>query len=383
MVLSDLNLTNFRNYSRRNFHFLPGVNFIYGPNASGKSNLLEAVYLLASGASWRAGKTPEMIKAGESFGKIEAGCFTEVAGSPLKLEVVLEKESVFGGDGRETAAGKKRHIKKYKVNGVPRRRRDFSGLLRAVLFSPEQLNLVSGEPSYRRYYLDLLLSQSGSDYAQAISDYNKARYQRNNLLYQIKEGSNSISELDYWNGLLTENSLVVNEGREKYIKMANSCLIEDRKRLWEDGWYLQLDYRQSPLNRERLFQYREKEIRAGRTLIGPHREDFLFLKVRIDTDRRETPMRTDTEGVDLHRYGSRGEQRLAVFALKLAEWEFLAKEGNRPLLLLDDIFSELDGRHRQIILSNLEAPQILITTAEEKQFREAETLNWNKIDLSA
>lgn len=363
MVLKGLNLVNFRNFAQKKFQFSPGATLIYGGNATGKSNLLEAVYLLASGGSLRAGRTVELIREGETFTRIE-GRLSAGEAEPRKLEIILEKES--GSEGS-------RALKRFRMNGVPRPRRDFVGNFRAVLFSPEQLNLVSNGPAYRRNYLDLILSQVDKNYFVAISAYNKARINRNKVLYQISSGSGRTSELSCWDDLLVENGLVVGERRKHYIDYVNGELIGNRQGLWGEGWCLQLLYQRNPLSHARLAEFQAGEIAAGETLIGPHREDIIFFK---------TPLDAGTGGTDLHRYGSRGEQRLAVVALKLAEGEFLAKDGDKPLLLLDDIFSELDESHRQLIFRTLGQEQTLVTTAEARVVSGLIPKDWPVLSLA-
>lgn len=351
MVLRDLTLVNFRNFSQKEFQFAPGVTLVYGENAAGKSNLLEAIYLLASGGSLRADKTGELIREGELFAKVSARGNLK-SREAVRLEILLEE-----GTNLESGHGHKI----FRVNGVPRQRRDFIGNLKTVMFSPEQLNLINDGPSYRRNYLDLTLSQIDRNYFVAISAYKKALFNRNRLLYQIGTRSSNVQELSYWDGILVENSLVVCQQRSDYINFINNNLIERG---------LQLQYLSSPLSLERLTAYRDKELAAGRTLVGPQREDVVFMKAR-----------RGAEGTNLHRYGSRGEQRLAVFALKLAEWEFLARDGDKPILLLDDIFSELDDNHRRIIFSTLAAEQTLITTAEESVISGLMPKNWPVLRL--
>lgn len=372
MVLRRLRLTNFRNFSQKEFALTPGVTLIYGKNASGKSNLLEAVYLLATGGSLRAAKTAEMVKEGEIFARIE-GQLTSAGEEKQKLEIILEKKENFAGE---------HFFKVFRVNGVPRPRRDFLGHLTAVLFSPEQLNLINDGPAYRRNYLDLTLAQADKDYFKAISTYNKAKINRNKLLYQISNKTADITELGYWNNVLVENSLVVVKRRAQYLAYVNEELINNQKGLWREGWSLQLAYQQSPLSLARLAEWQTRERAAGKTLLGPHREDIIFYKKRINTDSGGTLICADNEGVDLRRYGSRGEQRLAVFALKLAEWQFLAQKGEKPLLLLDDIFSELDESHRQLVLQMPAPEQTLVTTAEKEVAERLVPQDWPVVNLS-
>ncbi|MEK7611661.1 MAG: DNA replication and repair protein RecF [Patescibacteria group bacterium] len=362
MVLEELKLTNFRNFPKAVFKLSRATTVLYGRNGSGKSNLLEAVYLLATGGSLRAHLEAEMINEKESFASV-AGRLAEVTKAEiikkdpqeektlvpklLKLEVTLIRPV-------EVPSPSAKSRKRFKVSGIPRLRRDFAGRLRAVLFSPEQIGLVVSDPSYRRSHFDLVLSQVDSKYIMALAAYEKARAQRNRLLYQVKLLAANVYELSYWEGIMVINSVIVNKARENYVEFVNKYLITNRQRFGKLG-YFKLIYHPNPLTPERFSQYRDREIQAEKTLIGPHRDDFQFLDVQINPDKE----------TDLRRFGSRGQQRLAVFALKMAEWNFLKVSGPSPIILLDDIFSELDEAHRQIVLANLAGQQAVLTTAEE------------------
>lgn len=351
MVLNEITLHNFRNFIKATYSFAPLTSVVYGQNGSGKSNLLEAIYLLSTGGSLRARSEIEMVNEASDFTTasgtlLEFSNSQSTARSSLKLEVTLIKEM-------ESAVLNDRARKRFKVSGIPRRRKDFAGKLRAVLFNPEQISLVNDEPSYRRTYLDLVLAQTDATYTNALIVYDRARIQRNKLLYQIKVEGANVNELSYWEGVLSEFGIIVSDARWQFINYVNEYLITNVNRFGSGG-YFTLVYQPSIVSRDRFDQYRSREIQAERTLIGPHRDDFYFEYVMGDTHRQ-----------NLRHYGSRGQQRLAVFALKMAEWQFLKETGTAPIFLLDDIFSELDERHREIILSTLDGQQAILTTTEK------------------
>lgn len=379
MVLKELKLNNFRNFPKRTVKFAPGASLLFGENGSGKSNLLEAIYLLATGSSLRAQSETELIAEGSPvatiLGRVGSDELPPVQTLPplpfgghsrrpgeLLLEISLARSAL-------PTTVKALVQRRFKVNGVARRRRDFAGKLRAVLFNPESLGLVTDPPSYRRNYLNLVLSQSSDGYLLALGLYNKAVLNRNRLLYQIDNGFAKITELDYWEGVICQNSTIVCDGRSSLITKINAYLRANYSKFMPEASF-GINYTPNRLSPDKFNEYREREIRAGRTLIGPHRDDFRIIKTQIDTDKE----------TDLHRYGSRGEQRLAVFALKIAEWFYLEKLGGKPVLLLDDIFSELDDRHREIVFGSLGFGQVITSTAE-KQLAESFTGRATLINL--
>ncbi len=365
MTITELKLQHFRNFPKRTIKFALGTSLLFGENGSGKSNLLEAIYLLATGSSLRAQSEAELVAEGSLVATISCRVGSDElppvqtlpplpsGGHPSRPEELLLEISLARVAPATTANALVK--RRFKVNGVARRRMDFAGKLRAVLFNPESLGLVTDSPSYRRNYLNLVLSQSSDGYLLALGLYNKAILNRNRLLYQIDNGFAKRTELDYWEGVLCQNSTIVCDGRSSLISQINDYLRANYSKFMPEA-YFTINYTPNRLSPERFKEYREREIQAGRTLIGPHRDDFRIIKTQI---------RTDSE-TDLHKYGSRGEQRLAVFALKIAEWFYLEKLGGKPVLLLDDIFSELDDSHREIVFGSLGFGQVIMSTAEKQ-----------------
>lgn len=330
MNLKSLSLQNFRSYPKKKFEFPSGTTLVVGPNASGKTNLLEAIYLLATGRSFRAGLTQEMIKYGKEIARVQGKVKGEEGTEGL--EIILTPGQV---------GGEKAQKRKYLLNGVAKRMTDFVGHLRVVYFGPEDLEIVVDSPSIRRNWLDSVLEQVDWEYRRANLSYQKGLRQRNKLLEQIRERKRNRQALFFWDKLLVENGEKVTTKRGELIEFINQ-----QPDYFDD---LTIQYRKSVISPQQLAKYAQKEVVAGMTLVGPHRDDF-----EMKTKKRS-----------LHIFGSRGEQRTAVFSLKLAELEFMAEQTDgRPVLLLDDIFSELDQEHRQRLLEVIPRQQTIITTTD-------------------
>lgn len=339
MNLQSLILQNFRNYKKRVLTFDRGITVISGDNSRGKSNILEAIFLLATGTSFRADKDEEMILYGQEFGRVTG----EIG--ETKLSIFLSKP------------------KRFFVNEVAKRKMDFVGNLICVLFRPEDIDLVLGPPSLRRNYLNFVLEQVDREYRRSLLSYQQGVRQRNKLLEKIRDGEADRKQLLFWDQLLIKEGEVISQKREKFIQFVN-------KRLQEET--LKLEYDSSRISPARLEQYADREVWAAKTLVGPHRDDFKFIVQRQGKAEK-----------DLSIYGSRGEQRMAVLAVKLNEFEFIEQEtGDRPMLLLDDIFSELDHEHREEVFKLLEKQQTIMTTADKhlipKQLKHIDLIELNK-----
>jgi DNA replication and repair protein RecF len=331
-VLKSISLHNFRSYEKKEFSFQDST-LIVGPNTSGKSNLVEAIYLLSTGKSFRTDKDTQMLKFTEEVGRVKGKINDD------ELEVLLTNGQVNGGS----------QYKKFLVNGVSKRRVDFAGKLLTVLFSPQDLEIIIESPSLRRNFLDEVLEQVDRNYRVASIAYVKSLRQRNALLEMAREtGQRNEKQFEYWDNLVIENGNIVTQKREEFINFLNSAA--------KDIFDLVVEYDKSTISKERLLQYEREEVAAGVTLVGPHRDDFSVL------------MFNDGKTVhDVKFYGSRGQQRLAILQLKMLELLFIEKSlGERPLFLLDDIFSELDEGHIQLILEEIGKQQTIITTTHEE-----------------
>ncbi len=348
-MLKSISLQNFRSYKKQEFSF-EKTTLIVGPNTSGKTNLIEAVNLLSTGKSFRTDKDPQMIGFGDDFARVvgKFDDFSAGSGQTLSLEVILTNGQYMGV---------KSQYKKFTVNGVPRRRVDFASNFPAVLFSPQDLEIIIESPSLRRNFLDEVLETVDRDYRIAVISYQKALRQRNALLEKTREEGRRLGkplaqrdkDFEYWDKLVIENGQLITQKRAEFIEYFNNleknifdCLIK---------------YDESVISKERLIQYEEEEVMAGVTLVGPHRDDFSVLM--FNSSRSNTH--------DVKFYGSRGQQRLAILQLKIAQIKFV--EGilsKTPVFIMDDIFSELDEGHINLILEQIDKQQTILTTTHEE-----------------
>ncbi len=347
-MLKHLTLTNFRNYEKRDFDFARTTIFI-GPNGIGKTNILEAIYLLSTGRSWRTNHDLELIKWQDDFFKIAAKIKNE---DEEDLELIAQKPTP-----------ENHFSKSIKINGVKKRLADFLGKMPTVLFSPEELRLVDGAPSYRRRFLDILLCELDKKYTLALIDLAKIIKNRNKLLFLIKIGRARVSELGFWDEkLVTLGSFIIRK-RFKAIEGLNLNLAKAYQEISGGKEELKIKYKPTVLPEnyaEMLVASQVREIESTATLFGPHRDDFIFL----------------LESKDITTFGSRGEFRSAILALKMAELAYLEQEKEtKPILLLDDIFSELDKSRRLHLAKIVEKTQTIITTTDldhiEKGLRES------------
>ena len=366
MQISNLSLKDFRNYQQKSFDFSSnptsrkaslgaGTTLLAGDNGKGKTNVLEAIYLLATGKSFRARRDQEMILYGKELARISGDIEDPTSrgaslGASDALEVVITTGEL---------QGERVPKKRYLVNGAAKRKMDFVGKIRVVLFRPEDIELILGSPSSRREYLDSVLEQVDGEYRRSSLAYVKGLRRRNKLLYKIREGEAERNQLLFWNKMILKNGELIQQKRKGFLEYVS-------ERLKERGLELRLEYDRSVISESRLEQYAMQEVASGTTLVGPHRDDFVFITQREGKVEK-----------DLSIYGSRGEQRMAVFQVKLVELEYMDKrEGyelsrgvrnleDRPILLLDDVFSELDKEHRREVFKLLDKQQTIISTADE------------------
>ena len=335
MLLSQLSLQNFRNYREQEFTFSENTTLIVGPNTAGKTNLIEAIFFLSTGKSFRVENDEQVIKFGESIVRISGKI------NSTKLEVVIAS-----GD----FVTRRAHQKKYLVNGVGKRRIDFMGNFFAVLFSPLDLDMIVGSPGLRRSFINNILETTDKDYRLALLEFTKGLRQRNALLERVKEtGIRDEKQFAYWDMILIQTGGKLTQKREKFIEFINSAQ--------KDIFDFAVLYDKSLISKERLLQYRQAEIGAGVTLVGPHRDDF---SIQMFNNKRQATH-------DIKFFGSRGQQRLAVLQLKLLELEFIEKKvGEKPILLLDDILSELDSDHIHHVLKMISNQQTILTTTHKE-----------------
>ena len=339
MYLDSISLQNFRNYKKASFNFSEKTTLIVGPNTAGKSNLIEAIFFLAKGGSFRIDKDEGLVKFGEEIARIKS-----LVGDK-NLEVVIAKEGV---------SGRIVPFKKYLVNGVSKRKVDFVGNFFAALFAPSDLEIIIGSPGKRRDFMDNILIQTDRDYRLALSFYEKGLRARNALLHRIKEtGERNEKEFVYWDNLLIVQGQKITKKREDfidYLRVSNKEILP-----------FEIFYDKSIISKVRLLQYKDAEVGAGLTLVGPHRDD---LTIRIYPNKISPNL---SESMDVKFFGSRGQQRLTVLQLKLLELIYVEKTtSERPVLLLDDIFSELDEDHINLVLDMIPNQQTIITTTHKE-----------------
>ena len=316
-----------------------------GPNAAGKTSLLEALVLLGWGRSHRTSSDGELIRWGRDLARVEGRVGADV------LEVAIARSGADGSGGR----------KRIRVNGAGRRSTALGRVLRVVLFAPEEMLLVVGAPSLRRAALDILAAARFPAYADDLSTYGRTLQQRNSLLRAIREDTATRGELRFWDASFLETGARVVEARLGLLEALAAPLAAAHREIAPDeaaAGSLTLRYvsnaaaapGESPRDAlaRRLEETAEKEIWNGSTVIGPHRDDLAF----------------DLAGRELSSFASRGQQRTAILAFKLAELDLLTDlDGRPPLLLLDDVFSELDPERRAHLVRRIASlPQAFVTT---------------------
>jgi DNA replication and repair protein RecF len=345
MPVRTLSLDGFRSYPRLEVTFGDGPHVVVGRNAAGKTNLIEALVVLSTGRSHRSSTDPELVRWGADFAR--AAATVENAGRSEELEVVVH--------ARGSGVGARKRI---RVNGVNRRASALRPLLRTVLFAPEDMLLIVGSPSLRRNLLDAIVIQREPTAAAVMSTYQRTLTQRNSLLRRIREDEADRAELPYWTQLIVEHGARLLDWRHETLAVMAGPLAAAHQEIAPEETRLGLRYvsnvelgpaeSHEDAIRRRLRETADKEIWNGATLVGPHRDDLAFV-----SDDRE-----------LTEFASRGQQRTAILALKLAELDVLTTlDGRAPLLLLDDVFSELDPERRAHLVRRIGAlPQAIVTT---------------------
>jgi DNA replication and repair protein RecF len=356
MQISLLELTNFRNFKKLSLSLAPGVNLLLGPNAQGKTNILEAVHLLSTTRSFRTNREIELVSFDEEFARVAGG----------GVEVFMKPGE-----------------KVLKLHGKPARAAEVLGSLRSVLFSPEDMTLLSGAPQERRDYLDELISRIDRRYLLTLISYQRTLKQRNKLLWLMRESGGREEELSSWNDLLERDGADILARRGEVAgKLQRELKPLAREILGTESLVLTYSSRLGSAGapteaireafHQALIGSKQAEVRAATSLIGPHRDDFrLDLGVQSNASRSEdfTPK---MEARDLGHFGSRGEQRAAILALKLAEVALNEEEkGERPILLLDDVLSELDEDHRARLLGEVGRQQTILSSTSLEGFPES------------
>ena len=332
MIITSIELQNYRNYPELHIRLDKGTNILYGDNAQGKTNILEAIYVCCTTKSHRGAKDKEIIRFHEEESHIKLGI--ERDGVPCRIDMHLKKNKTKG----------------IAVNGIPvHKASELFGIANVVFFSPEDLNIIKNGPAERRRFVDLELCQLNKLYVHSLIHYNKTLVQRNKLLKELAFRPEYEPTLDVWDQQLVTYGKQVMEYRKDFMGQLNEIIRDIHLRVSGEKENLNICYDPNVLPEEfesALKRSREQDIRQKTTLCGPHRDDISFI----------------VNGIDIRRFGSQGQQRTAALSLKLSEIELVKMiVKDYPILLLDDVLSELDSSRQNQLLSSIHHIQTVIT----------------------
>ena len=339
MYVKSLDLLNFRNYEKLSLTLDPGINIFYGANAQGKTNILEAVYLAGTSKSHRGTRDRDMIRMGESEAHIRM--HVDKNDSDYRIDMHLRKNKSKG----------------IAIGGVPiRRAGELFGIVNIVFFSPEDLNIIKNGPSERRRLVDRILCEIDRIYMSDLTQYGKCLNQRNRLLHDLYFNPSLESELPVWDEQLVNYGCRIIAKREEFVRMLENIASEIHAELTGEKEKLTLVYEPNVTVEEfanKVARSRDADRKIKSTTVGPHRDD-VCIKVN---------------DMDLRLYGSQGQQRTTAISLKLSEIRIIEERiRNKPVLLLDDVLSELDRDRQNYLLGNIRDIQTLITCTGLDEF---------------
>ena len=339
MIIKSIELADYRNYDSLTMQFDKGTNILYGDNAQGKTNILEAIFVSATTKSHRGSKDREII----NFHKEEA-----------HIRTYIEREGV------DTKVDM--HLRKSKSKGIAidgqkiKKAADLLGLCNVVFFSPEDLGIIKNGPSERRRFVDMELCQLDKFYLYNLNHYNKIVNQRNKLLKDMYMNPDLRETLSIWDMQLVSFGSKIIERRRTFVEQLNEIVYDIHKRLSGNREELMIKYEPDVENKDfehKLKSSQDRDIKSKMTSVGPHRDDFSFL----------------VGDIDIRKYGSQGQQRTAALSLKLSEIELVKKiTKDTPVLLLDDVLSELDSNRQNYLLNNIGNIQTIITCTGLEEF---------------
>lgn len=339
MFIESIELLNYRNYEQLHMDFHEGTNVLYGDNAQGKTNILEAVYVCSTTKSHRGSKDKDIVRFGEEESHIKMMVRRE--GIPYRIDMHLKKNRTKG----------------VAVNGVPiKKASELFGIVNVIFFSPEDLNIIKNGPSERRRFVDLELCQLNKIYVHNLVQYNKVVMQRNKLLKDLESNSSLKETLDVWDIQLVKYGKELIKIRTEFIKDLNNLIFDIHFHLSGEKEELFIQYEPNVTIdefEEALKKNRFQEMKQKLTLTGPHRDDLNFI----------------VNKTDIRKFGSQGQQRTAALSLKLAEIELVKRTvKDYPVLLLDDVLSELDNKRQEHLLSGINHIQTMITCTGLDEF---------------
>ena len=339
MIIKSIELSNFRNYENLHINFDYGTNILYGDNAQGKTNILEAAYLSGTTKSHKGSKDKEMIR----FEGDESHIRTIVSKNNKDYQIDMHLRKV-GSKG-------------VAINKIPiKRASELFGILNIVFFSPEDLNIIKNGPAERRRFIDTELCQLDKLYLSDLSKYNKTLIQRNKLLKDINYKPELRETLPIWDMQLIEYGRNIIKKRKEFIEELNNIIGEIHHKISGGKEQLILKYEPSIDDiffEDEILKVRQKDLKLCHTTVGPHRDDMLF----------------SVNGIDIRKYGSQGQQRTSALSLKLSEIDLVRKSiNNTPVLLLDDVLSELDSNRQNYLLNSISDIQTIITCTGLEEF---------------
>ena len=339
MFIESIELSDYRNYSHLHIDFHKGTNVLYGDNAQGKTNILEAVYVCSTTKSHRGSKDKEMIRFGADESHIKM--MVRRDGIPYRIDMHLKKNKAKG----------------VAVNGVPiKKASELFGILNMVFFSPEDLNIIKNGPAERRRFLDSELCQLDKIYLSDLTTYNKILNQRNKLLKDMVYRPDLKDTLPVWDMQLVETGRKIIRRRKQFVDELNEIVHDIHYRISGEKEDLLLQYEPSIEDiffEDELSRVKERDMRQCMTSVGPHRDDLLF----------------SIGEVDIRKFGSQGQQRTSALSLKLSEIELVKRSiHDTPVLLLDDVLSELDSNRQNYLLNSIHDTQTLITCTGLDEF---------------
>ena len=335
MYIEKIKLQNFRNYEQLDLDLNKNINIIYGDNAQGKTNILEAIFLCSFGKSFRTTKEKEMIKFNEDRCLVEIFYQKKDRDGKIKIEI-----------------GNKKQI---SINGVKiKKLSELLGNINIVLFTPDDINILRDGPANRRRFLDMMIGQLKPNYVYNLNMYLKTIEQRNNYLRQIREENKPEKMLEIWDEKLTEYGNIIYNYRKQFMDLIAEKINEIHKKITEDKENIKIEYTSNCDSKEEylklLKQRRKLDIIKGFTTKGVHRDDFVIY----------------INDKEVNTYGSQGQNRTVVLSLKLAELNVIYDLiGEYPILLLDDFMSELDENRRKNFLKNIENTQVILTGTDK------------------
>lgn len=345
MIIKSLELSDFRNYESLCIHFDRGVNILFGDNAQGKTNILEAIYVSATTKSHKSSKDKDII----NFEKEEA-----------HIRTYLEKDEI------ETRVDM--HLRKSKTKGIAidgvkiKKAAELLGLLNVVFFSPEDLSIIKNGPAERRRFIDMELCQLDNFYLYNLNNYNKIVNQRNKLLRDLYYNPTLKDTLTIWDSQLLSYGSKIIERRIQFIEQINGIIKEIHSNLSGGKETLRIEYEPNitiDAYEKELTYSQDKDIKLKQTTVGPHRDDISFMVKKAGEEKE----------IDIRKYGSQGQQRTAALSLKLSEIELVRKvTKDTPVLLLDDVLSELDSNRQNYLLNSIGDIQTIITCTGLDEF---------------